>query len=84
MRKLVIALALSALLASAPMAMAGSAGFQNWWQKWKIQQTEQQRIDKSLDKIDRDAASWGQPAGAGDQMMWQQPVSPDTKVSPEQ
>ena len=84
MRKLVIALALSAVLATAPTVMAGGAGFQNWWQKWKIQQAEQQKIDKSLDKVDRDAASWGQPAGAGDRTLWQQPVSPGTKARPEQ
>ena len=83
MRKLIIALAISAVLASAPMAMAGGAGFQNWMEKWRMQTAEQQQIDRSLDKIDRDAARWGTPAEAGAMTLPQQPASPTSKARPE-
>ncbi|MBI5572134.1 MAG: hypothetical protein HY914_19480 [Desulfomonile tiedjei] len=83
MRKLLVALVLSAVVAWAPNVMAGSAGFQNWMEKWRIEQAEQNRIDRSLDRLDRDAASWGAAAGAGDQTMPQQPVSPKKKARPE-
>jgi hypothetical protein len=83
MRKLIIALALSAVVASAPTVMAGPGGIMNWMEKWQAEQAEQRQIDRGLDKIDRDAASWGVAAGAGAQTMPRRPVSPE-KAQPDQ
>jgi len=83
MRKLIIALALSAVVASAPTVMAGPGGIMNWMEKWRAEQVEQRQIDRSLDKIDRDAASWAAPAGAGAQTVPQRTGTPQ-KGQPDQ
>lgn len=57
MKRLIVSLALLALLLSAPYAMAGGAGMSSALQEaWKAQQAQQQRINAEFSRIDRDAA----------------------------
>jgi hypothetical protein len=57
MKRLIVSLALLALLLSAPYAMAGGGNGSYELQKaWNGEQTQQKRIASELSRIDRDAA----------------------------
>jgi hypothetical protein len=80
MNRLFLTLALLAVVLSAPNVMAGGGSYQAFLDQWRAVQAEQKRNDAALNKIDRDAASWGIEAGAGGQTVPQQPVSPKKKA----
>jgi|GEM_PF-3622051 len=57
MKRLILSLALLALLLSAPYAMAGGGNASYELQKaWNAEQAQQERISAELSRIDRDAA----------------------------
>jgi len=83
MKRLLITLALLAVVASPSTVLAGGGGYGTAFQEqWKAVQAEQKRIDAALNKIDRDAASWGVAAGSGGQTSSGQSVAPKKKVAP--
>lgn len=65
MKRIVLALVLLALVASVPRAKADNSYFNNWIQQQAVA-AQEQRFNRDMDRIDRDAAKAlnGTPVGS--------------------
>lgn len=83
MKKIIIALAMLAIVVSASSAMAGDSSYLGFLKQWRSEQADQKQMDHALSKINKDAGLWGVPARAGSQVSRQGAVSPDTNAQPD-